>query len=208
MSIDQVVKLGEEITKPDLGWFSQFSWPISLLIVGTIIVGIFLIVWGENIYSIFVPILGVISIAIGVIVFIAAIAISYTEEEEIYQAEIDKWKEEVAYPFINSLETEKKRVVHIEIDAELSHEVSGQSVWGNGYTRSVAVEKTPLTVSFQDKGIITRTNWFETTMELTKEVEPFVEFQRLTKDLGHGINADFYNLKVFLPETYKFTEIK
>ncbi|MES1045568.1 hypothetical protein FOA22_13955 [Heyndrickxia oleronia] len=121
---------------------------------------------------------------------------------------IATWRNDIVNPFIESLPIEKKEIIYIKIDTELSHEIEGESIWGIGYTKSTPVERTPLTVSFKDQGIVTKTNWFETHMELTEEEKPFIEFQRLKRNLGYGVNAGYYNVKVYLPRSYQFTEIK
>ncbi len=122
-----------------------------------------------------------------------------SKEQEL----ITKWKNEVAYPYINSLPTEKHEIVYIKIDPELSHDTRGY--W---YTYSVPIKLTPLTVSFKYRGVETYTDWYETHMELTDERKPYIEFKELKYNLGNGVNVGMYNKKVYLPESYEFTDIK
>ena len=44
--------------------------------------------------------------------------------------------------------------------------------------------------------------------KLTDEEKPYVEYQYLNRDLGHGVDTGNYNLTVPLPESYEFTDIK
>ncbi|WPS85615.1 hypothetical protein SMD22_00720 (plasmid) [Brevibacillus halotolerans] len=114
------------------------------------------------------------------------------EKDTAYHEELYKW-EKIVNPYIESLPFEKKEIVFIKIDTELESEVSGHSVWGIGYTNSAVVERTPLTISFKDgENIITRT----------------IEYQGLKVDLGHGFEPGIYNAKVYLPQSYSFTNLK
>ena len=45
-------------------------------------------------------------------------------------------------------------------------------------------------------------------MELTEEEKPYVEYQNVSKSLGNGVDKGMYNVKVHLPESYEFTDIK
>ena len=45
-------------------------------------------------------------------------------------------------------------------------------------------------------------------MTLTKETSPYIELKRLHKDISRKYKAGIYEVKVFLPEDYKFTDIK
>jgi hypothetical protein len=118
---------------------------------------------------------------------------------------VTKWKQEVAMSFIQSLPTEKHEVVFIKIEPQLSHNVQSSLL---RYTYSVPVKLTPLTISFKGNGIETYTDWYEAHMELTKEQQPYVTYKKLDRDLGNGIQAGMFDVKVYLPESYKFTDIK
>jgi hypothetical protein len=142
---------------------------------------------------------------LGIIITVSGIFANYQfTKSEIEKDLLEKWRQQYAIPYINSLPKEKKEVVFIKIDPELSHNVKGNYF----YTYSVPVKLTPLTISFKGNGIETYTNWYEAYMELTKEQKPYVEFVRLNQSLGNGYDAGLYNVKVFLPETYQFTDIK
>lgn len=117
---------------------------------------------------------------------------------------VAKWEENVAKPYINDLPVQKKEIVYIKIDPELSHSTQGNLF----YTYSKEIQRTPLTISFKGNGVETMTNWYETHMELTDEEKPYVEYQKLSQSLGDGFEKGLYNVKIYLPESYKFTDIK
>ncbi|WCF11602.1 hypothetical protein NDS46_30110 (plasmid) [Paenibacillus thiaminolyticus] len=207
MTIDEVIQLGEAIEMPSYGMFPQFDattwfWAISLFFVGSL----FSLFWMK---SKFLDAIGGYMMLAAVIIFILNVLSSLVAQEKDYHRMINDWREKVATPFIESLPVEKKEIVFIKIEPELSPNVKGSSFLGTGYTYTTQIEKTPLTVSYKDKGVVTKTDWYEAYMELTADEDsPFIEFQRVEKDLGHGIKAGIYNSRIFLPESYKFTDIK
>ncbi|MFO1442850.1 hypothetical protein KDN24_06430 [Bacillus sp. Bva_UNVM-123] len=208
MDIEQVIKIGQEISKPNFPWYSEFTFGLWSFILFAIFIGIALILWGYSDLGIGRGIIGVFLFFISFIVFMGTVSKAWVKEDEIFNIKVIEWENEYVKPFIESLPKQKKEIIYIKIDPELSHEVTGQAWWGTGYTRSTAVERTPLTVSYKDKGIVTKTSWYEAYMELTDEEKPYVEYQYLEKDLGHGIKKGIYNTKVHLPESYTFTDIK
>lgn len=207
MTIDQVIEMGQNIQKPEYGMFSQFTttiwfWVIGLFIVGFIVMGI------EVASRLEVGSFGSFLCMIATSIALFNVFGSTLAENGDYNKKIDEWRETVATPFIQSLPVQKKEVVYIKIDPELGSNVQGSSIFGTGYTYTSEIERTPVSFSYKDKGIVTKTLWAETTMELTDEEKPYVEFQKLEKDLGHGIEAGIYNYKIHLPDSYQFTEIK
>ncbi|MFA1509949.1 hypothetical protein ACDN41_12035 [Priestia aryabhattai] len=211
MTAEQVIKLGKEIKKPDLGWFSQFTGETWLTIGICLTLSVLLFIWaanciigdGEKRF-----IVGVILLIVAGFTFFGAGLSSVSKENEIYDQRISNWKERYAKPYIESLPKEKKEIVYIKIDAELSHETEGSYIWGNGYTYSKEVKMTPLTISFKGNGLETETNWYSTNMELTNEQKPYLEYQYLNQNLGYDINKGRYNKEIYLPESYEFTDIK
>lgn len=117
---------------------------------------------------------------------------------------VEKWKNDYAYPYIYSLPEEKYEVVYVKIDPEIKTDVRG----GMFYIYSTSTMLTPLTVSFKGNGIETYTQWYDASMSLTDSERPYITFKRLTQDLGNDVKAGMYQPKVFLPESYKFTDIK
>lgn len=200
--------MGQQIKKPELSVFSEFTLFHTIGLIVFVILGLWVLVYGLKEFDEDYIAYGFIFLTIGIIWFVFLGIASSEKENKLLEEEISKWKEEVAIPYIASLEKEQKEVVFIKIEPELSHETNGSIVFGTGTIISSSVEKTPITVSFKDGGVITRTDWVETRMELTNQTKPYIQFQRLTKDLGHGIKAGYYNPKVYLPESYEFKDIK
>lgn len=144
------------------------------------------------------------SFSIGVILALVLLCSNGLSDWSIEQDKIKEWKSNVAIPYIASLKEEKAEVVFIKIDTALSHSVQG-NLW---ITYSKEIKLTPLTVSFKGNGIETYTDWYEANMNLTSEEKPYILYKRLESDLGHDIKAGLYDKKVYLPDSYKFSEIK
>ncbi|MBP1309297.1 hypothetical protein JOD82_002317 [Paenibacillus sp. 1182] len=212
MTIENVIEAGKLIVKPDLPWYSEIGVVGWSVIIGSFFVGVLLYFWEfmskeESIYG-WKPGLGNLFFAISFVAIVIFIMTSLSKEQDIYDTKVETWRQTVAKPFIESLPKEKKEIVYIKIDPELSQKVDGFSYWGTGYTRSSELAQTPLVISYKDQGIRTKTNWYDTFMELTSDKKPYIEYQRVSKDLGHGIKAGDYNTKIYLPESYEFMEIK
>lgn len=200
MSIDQVIEIGNINYETSIfAWRYWICWIIVLvLILGE--VGVWI---GEhNEEKLFSNKLKNFGLAVVVIIFLYFVNefSDYTERNKL----IDEWKYNVAMPYISQLNEYKKDIIYIKIDPELSHSTSGSFL----YTYSNEIHRTPLVVSFKNDGITTITNWFETSMELTDGQTPYITYKWLDVDLGNGINKGMYDIKIHLPDSYKFTEIK
>ncbi|ALS22101.1 hypothetical protein [Paenibacillus naphthalenovorans] len=199
MTIDQVIELGK--INYDSSVFSLDYWIWWVIIILLLIIE--LSIWLFDSFLDNEEVKGK-CILLSVIVFMCLLGwnglADMNKEEEL----IEKWKSEVAYPYISKLPEEKREVVYIKIDPELSHKKTG----GWLYTYSTEVQRTPLTISFKGNGVETYTNWYETHMELSHEQRPYVTFKRLERDLGHNVNKGLYDVKVYLPDSYQFIEIK
>lgn len=208
LNINRVIELGQQIKKPELSIFSEFTLFHTVGLIVLVVIGLWVLIYGLKEFEESGIVYGVLLVLMAILWFVFLGIASAEKENKLLEEEIAEWKEDVALPYINSLEREQKEIVFIKIEPELSHETKGSMVFGSGTITSSPVEKTPISVSFKDGGVITRTDWVETRMELTDQSKPYIQFQRLTKDLGHGIKAGYYNPKVFLPESYEFKEIK
>ncbi|WEG18597.1 hypothetical protein PQ478_08945 [Alkalihalophilus pseudofirmus] len=211
MTASEVIKLGQDIEKIDLGMFSQLSLNIVLIILGFLVAGIALGYWAHvDPFSEFFRAFGSLSlIGIGVALILCwCFLFPNQKAEELYQEEIEQWRVNYVIPYIESLPLDQREIVYIKIDTEIHSDVKGQSSWFYGYTRTSEVHRTPLTISYKSNGIVTETNWYETYMELTDQEKPYIEFNYLDQSLGHGVTAGKYNSKIYLPESYEFTDIK
>ncbi|MFF2532335.1 hypothetical protein ACFVS2_25835 [Brevibacillus sp. NPDC058079] len=195
MDINQVIEMGSQI--PETFMYGKYT-----------IVGLFLSVFGGAIFlsgaivkRYVVPaIIGGCMFFLGSGLFVAMKDI----EKDAHVQDVERWKKTVVKPYIDSLPKEKKDIVFIKIESQLATE-SGGNRW---YIDSSEVKLTPLTVSFKDEDITTLTSWYNASMKLTNEEKPYIEYQKVPRYLGHGVDAGYYNVKVHLPETYTFTEIK
>ena len=145
-------------------------------------------------------------IAGGVVIFIIIFIGSFLNVTEFDE---DKWKNQYVIPFYNSIPTEKHEIVFVKIDPEIKTSIYGGSFLGAGMVTTSTEKLTPLIVSYKDDGAVnTYTSWIDSKMTLTKETNPYIEFKRVPKDIDNEYKAGIYEVKVFLPEDYKFTDIK
>jgi|GEM_PF-5536384 len=192
MTLNEVIQAGK--IDVDTSMFSTMAWWAWLLI-------------GLCLLTIFAGLKGLedgVSTGFMGIVLILMIAATYNEvtvDKPQEDKKIEEWKQQYAIPYIQSLAPEKREIVYVKIDTEIDTRKPL-------YTYPNPIFLTPLTVSFKANGIETYTNWYEARMELTNEEKPYIEFKRVTSDLGHGVTAGLYDVKVYLPESYKFTDIK
>lgn len=200
MNVEQVIKLGEEISV-NFSMFDFGKYWIPWTIIAALAVIQVLIFKFKNEEKTEVSITPIALIAIMLCgFFLVDSVLNSVKEEEL----IEKWKQEVAYPYIKSLPEEQHEIVYLKIDPELSHDVRSNLF----YTYSEEVRRTPLTFSFKGNGVETYTNWIEAHMKLSEQSKPYVSFKRLTTELGHNINPGYYDVKIHLPESYEFTDIK
>lgn len=203
MSVDAIIEAGNNIIKPefsffDIHWESPAIW-IMLIVLSCLIVSFFFV--GDVTTVIFGIFLCICLFLLGN----SLVDMGSSDKTKQYNDSIDKWKNEMVLPYIESLPKEKSEIVYIKIDPEMGNTVN----YGHYYTYVKTKKLTPLTISYVDEDtLVTETNWYETNMKLTDESKPYVEFQRLEKDLGHGIDKGIYNAVVYLPKSYTFTEIK
>jgi hypothetical protein len=201
MDINKVIEAGSKIQEPHF----EFHFPIWGVLVGVVVCLLILIMMSISGTTGAIGGLLMIGIFIGIIAVGVQMYDTYQQKTTAYGVDIDKWKKEYVYPYINELPLEKKEIIFIKIDPELGIDILGYSHYSHIQTK----ERTALTISYKDDGsIITKTEWYETSMELTNEAKPYVQYQQLSKDLGHNMKAGIYNSKVYLPESYTFNGIK
>lgn len=189
MTIEQVMKAGESVPG-GFGDVSTWVWVVLAF-------SLFFIVMTFTSDEPFYMLPGMLLLIVGIIG--GAVTVTHAESERF-----EKWEKEYVAPFIDELPLQKSEVVFIKIEADLE---LPENVYASNEDR-LAVKKTPLTVSFKGNGVETYTDWVETHMELTDEEKPFIEYKRLEQDLGNGVDAGIYNKKIYLPESYTFTDIK
>lgn len=198
MNVQEVIEAGKQIVEPsshllDLPFGIHMSLITALVVL---LLGLFLLsVWD-----------GLLVIVLFAIMVVNVFHNAHLDNEKrnAYDQSVDVWKSEQAMPYIESLQKEKREIVFIKIDPEMS-----SSIRDGRYSYKQTKQLTPLTVSYvEDDSVVTKTDWYQTSMKLTNESSPYIEFQNLTEDLGHDVNKGVYNAVVYLPKSYKFTEIK
>lgn len=114
-----------------------------------------------------------------------------------------------SHDFLEGVPTERYEVLYIKIDPEMSSKTSGVFFLGVGDIRTKIERATPVTVAYKDKDeVAMKTFWSSTNMQLGEDESPYLTFQDLPEDLGHGIEAGWYNPVIHLPSNYQFTDIK
>lgn len=148
---------------------------------------------------------GFFTLIISVVIFTLVLGLF---AEEVPNQELLNWKED-ARTYVSESPEERHEIVYIKLDPETSTNVKGSFFLGAGRVYSEVKSSTPMTVAYKtDNDVKVKTFWAYTSMELSEEDKPFLTYQNLSKDLGHGINSGWYNPKVHLPADYEFDNIK
>ncbi|MCA1066156.1 hypothetical protein QTG56_25180 (plasmid) [Rossellomorea sp. AcN35-11] len=143
-------------------------------------------------------------ILIFLMIFVAGSVVFSLQFFETREHLVEIWKSEIAYPYIESLDEQKSEIVYLKFDPEI--ETSTQGMWSLDKTNE---QLTPMTIAYKDNTDVKNlTQWMDTSMILTDEEDPFVSYVVLEKDLGNGVDMGIYLPEVYLPEDYKFTDIK
>ena len=191
----------------EAGKIDMFSWSLDVFTMTWLIALLFLVVSIVvmsyfNSVNTFVDVLHFVSLSFCV-VFLFVYPM-FVNTERVNQA-IEEWKVNDVDPLFEKLPLQKSEIVYVKIDPEISNELRGGLYWHATNTEKL----TPLVVSFKTKdGVETLTNWVTTTMELTDEEKPYIEYKRLHKHLGNDIKSGIYEARIYLPKDYTFTDIK
>lgn len=206
MYVEKVIEQGKNIDKPKINIFSEFNWVRNYIIFMNGLIGVILLLW-NHFHSGGHPLrlLGLFFIVSSFLYVFSVIELSVENRDGTYRDKITEWKNFMVEPYIESLPKNRMEVISVKIKPELSHKLEGYYNWRDNVTDSVEVHQMPLTVTFKDRDqILTLTNCFGISMNLTDEETPYIEYQTLNVGLGHGIELGNYNLKLFLPANYTF----
>ncbi|MBP1308973.1 hypothetical protein JOD82_001993 [Paenibacillus sp. 1182] len=203
MNVYQVIETGQKIVPAEFNFFPEPIFSIVLCIAIAILIALLISGEIELCYMV-----GPIMLLIGFFLIFPTSLHDYHASTKQYDSDIEHWKKEIAMPYIHSLPVKKSEVIYIKIDPELGTDVMNIDPFYN-LTNSKEVRRTPVVVSFKEEGeVTTTTDWLTTSMELSDGEKPYIEYQRLDRDLGHDVNAGIYNAKIHLPKSYTFTDIK
>lgn len=165
MDVNKVIELGK-IVKPEHNIFSQVTTGGWIIISILLFLGLVFIVLG------FLDILDddEACFAFGVVMFLGAFGVFMFYQilpNPVYQSKVDHWRNTIAKPYIESLPITKKEISLVQFKHEDSPLSASNDYWESGYTEDSSFNKLYITVSYIDHGTVTRTNWYETHMELT-----------------------------------------
>lgn len=141
-----------------------------------------------------------------VFILFVILAIAFTRKEE--NLEYDRWLAD-SHELIENLPTETYEIVYIKIDPEMTDNSEGVFFLGIGAIHTKTNKATPVSIAYKINGeVFIKTFWSDTNMRLGEDERPYLTFQDLPEDLGHGIEAGWYNPVIHLPSNYQFTDIK
>lgn len=201
--MEELILRSEEVTPLKLSLWGNipvWSWIVIAIISIVVLFKVFdSIGWGEYFEA------AAITIFYLIVSFIV-IALAFTKEES--NPEYDQWMSD-SYKFIESLSVESYEIVYIKIDPEMTSKSSGVFFLGSGSIYTQIEKATPVSIAYKvEDEVLIKTFWANTNMILSEDDKPYVSFQNLTKDLGHGIEAGWYNPIVHLPRNFEFNDIK
>ncbi|WP_408868908.1 hypothetical protein ACJYYY_10250 [Brochothrix campestris] len=138
-----------------------------------------------------------------------------------------KWKEKTAIPFIKSLPTQQQLLFKFEeergkisvnhfIDStgllpssipERSSENDANLIDSNNMVKLLKGERITFTYALNEQ-LVSETGWTaihfepnESYLFLSWDNERHITFKRLTRDLGNGLTAGIYDIKIYLPQS-------
>lgn len=203
MTIQEVIAKGSEITNQDINLFGGHSI-YTLVAILSIVVLVTVSGWDE--LKTKGKRLGVLGAMVGYIFAFNLIVIfiyhaNIIEEREV---NIQKWKEEVAMPYIESLEVSRYEVREISDDFD-SYQSSNFDTWHTpSYPAEQGLKALQLMYVDDNNRVKEISEYFD--VKLTEEKVEYLEYKKLTKDLGHGVEKGAYNLTLYVPKDFKFYE--
>ncbi|PLS19030.1 hypothetical protein CVD28_01095 [Bacillus sp. M6-12] len=176
MTANEVISLGENISSPLVLW-SFVIFGLSILLV-LIILMVNKNKQGER--SMLVSILGgfyALSMLTMIILFMTGMIQRSNS--------VEKWENEIALPYIESLEESKKAIMGVS--------------FGVGRYRNIA------TIIVKDgEGVKKYEGSYEVKTTLSPGEQPYVGYKYLEQDLGYDIQKGYYDITVYVPQDYTF----
>lgn len=199
MDIQKVIQLGQ-LDKPHnlFYYYTTTTWVYTICI--SMVILLLLVAIFVNTKS-FVPIASVL-----LVLFSVVYCIDQNAKNSNRQIAIEKWKEQIVRPYIETLPKIHKEIIYIKITPEKDSFRKNEYFGESRYTSNSSIERTPLTVAYKDNGIVTSTDFYEIHAELSDHEKPYIEFQRLIQDLGNNVNSGKYNMKIYIPKSFKLNQ--
>lgn len=182
-----------------LGVFLILSLVLALVIIGIIIYQI--VVDYAEFYEVFNTILiGFLVWVIGLLVCVILTVI------EVDSPKVKDWTKNYAEKYIKGLPDERHEIVYLKITTE------EQSDKGSEDSHNVKTTDTKYVVTYKDgKELKTKVIKAKANMSLGSTEKPYIKYKHLKENLGEGndmYEKGYYNVKIYLPEDYKFDTIK
>jgi hypothetical protein len=116
---------------------------------------------------------------------------NYSENIIKHTKEIADWREEIVYPYIESLPP---------LERELDTVILNTTEMKTG----TYIDKLPLIISYTKNGkTITTSGVYPIEKSLADGEKPHLNYKRLNTELGHNVNKGDYFEKVILPKNFK-----
>ncbi|ALS09899.1 hypothetical protein ABE82_26125 (plasmid) [Paenibacillus peoriae] len=202
MDVQKVIQLGQLEKHRSLFYsFSTTTWVYTTLIVLLLLA--LMVFWFYRTRTLFpIVYLFLIIIAAGLIINLEV----HKKEAADKQIAIEKWKNNIVRPYIESLPKTHKEIIYIKITPEINSSRNSDYSGESWYTSKSTMERTPLTVAYKDNGIVTSTDFYEIHAELSDHEKPYIEFLRLAHDLGNNVDSGKYNMKIYIPKSIKLNQ--
>lgn len=202
MNIQKVIELGKKANDTtDVLWLSPPIWVLIMLIVSLVIVVASVIEFKKKKEISDVKFFLMFFVGITLLCYLGTLKVNTTDK-------VTPWRNHIAKTYIESLPIEKKEIVAIKIDTQYKAKKTSNTYWATKYTRKSTMKKTPLLIAYNDNGVVTAKNVYEIHVELSDKEKPYIEFQRLNKNLGHQVDKGLYNVKVYIPKSYNNIKIQ
>ncbi|WPS85619.1 hypothetical protein SMD22_00740 (plasmid) [Brevibacillus halotolerans] len=190
MDINNVVEKGRQIAKS----INSF---LICGIIGGVVAGVLFVFLYQSIDS---PLVKQIAVMCTLFLYLLIVFEVGLIIDEKYDKEVKNWKDRIAFPYIETIAIEKRELVFC------NYMYLSQPKKGSLYTDSSISNRVPLMISFIDEEIVTIADWYNVSFDLSKDEAAYIEYQKLNIDLGHGVDPNYYNVKVHLPKKLMFAE--
>jgi hypothetical protein len=190
MTSQEVIKLGQQILEPTHpSYFNSYYFLVPVII--TLCLLILLIHFGAYFKTVIDATTFVFSISVALSFFGFLFNDNYSENIIKHTKEIADWREEIVYPYIESLPP---------LERELDTVILNTTEMKTG----TYIDKLPLIISYTKNGkTITTSGVYPIEKSLADGEKPHLNYKRLNTELGHNVNKGDYFEKVILPKNFK-----
>lgn len=199
MSAEQVIEAGKAIELGTGGASTVATLGIIIMVFGFIFLTLSaFIASGE------VVVFSTLIIVCGMVFWTVGESVRLPDEKSIEQFEkaLQQWEESYVLPYVKGLPEEKTDIIYVKVDPELRGRDTSTSFIGEA-------KRTPMIVGYKDaQAMETAKGMMETSFTLKDQEEPYITYKTIPVDLGHGYGSGIYNAKLYLPESYTFTDMK